>query len=160
MLAAFLAVPAFAATLVRGPYVEGVTTSAGWICWRTDVPTEGVLELRALLPDREVKRQHCVEATGLSPGSLNEYRIRWRQRGGPWVSSSTHTFRAAAPASKTARFAVFGDTGRATREQSAVAVRLRQSNPEFVLHTGDVVYMNGEDYDYDKKYFAQYGDLV
>lgn len=167
LLPALSAVGVLAASLVRGPYVEGVTARSGWVCWRTDVPTEGVLELRALpegepsrLSDRESKRQHCLEAPGLNPGSLNEYRIRWRQRGGPWVSSSTHSFRAAAPAGATIRFAVFGDSGRATKEQFAVAARVIAAKPEFVLHTGDVVYPYGEDHDYDKKYFTPYGPLI
>ncbi|MBI5202652.1 MAG: metallophosphoesterase [Elusimicrobia bacterium] len=171
MLAALLACLAttfaHSASLIRGPYVEGVTRSSGWICWRTDVPAEGSLEWRPkaggqarLENDAEPKRQRCLEASGLAAGALVEYRVRLRQRGGPAVWSSTHSFRAASGPGAAARFAVFGDSGRGTPEQFAVARMAVEANPEFVLHTGDVVYSDGADVSYDKKYFAPYAALL
>lgn len=162
-----LASPAFAASWVRGPYIEGVSEHSAYVCWRTDVDTEGALAWRLLprgpesvVEDREPKRQRCLEAKPLMPAARHEYRVMLRQRGGPVSWSEPRAFRSPAQSTATIRFAAFGDTGMATPAQFEVARRLDEADPEFVLHSGDVVYPYGADADYDAKYFEPYARFL
>lgn len=161
-----LAAPALGLSLVRGPYLEGVTKHSAYVCLRTDEPAEATLELSApkgrprLFADREPRTQRCLEATGLEPGLRYRYRVGYGPAGRAAVWSSTYSLRAAAPGSEPATFAVLGDTGRRTREQFEVADRLREAKPDFVLLCGDVVYPYGEDRDYGPRYFAPYGAML
>ncbi|MBI4425891.1 MAG: metallophosphoesterase [Elusimicrobia bacterium] len=160
---------ASAAALVRGPYVEGVTGASAFICWRTDVETAGALEVRLgpgarpahQVLERRPQRQHCLEASDLSPSGRYEYRVGYGEPGAALVWTSTRAFGAAAAADAPAlRFAVFGDTGQDTEGQRAVGRAIGAETPELVLHAGDVVYPHGEDADYDRKYFSVYGGFI
>jgi len=54
------------------------------------------------------------------------------------------------------RFAVMGDFGEGTKQQAAIAYRIAQQKPQFVLTTGDNVYQNGLEEEYRKNLFPYY----
>lgn len=54
------------------------------------------------------------------------------------------------------RFAVMGDFGAGTTQQAAIAYRMAQRKPQFVLTTGDNAYDNGLEEDYRKNVFPYY----
>jgi len=54
------------------------------------------------------------------------------------------------------RFAVLGDFGAGTRQQSAIAYRMAEQNPQFIITTGDNAYENGLESDYRKNIFPFY----
>ncbi len=54
------------------------------------------------------------------------------------------------------RFAVMGDFGAGTSQQAAIAYRIAQKKPQFVLTTGDNAYDNGLEEDYRKNLFPYY----
>src|SRR5258706_1444573 len=54
------------------------------------------------------------------------------------------------------RFAVMGDFGAGTSQQAAIAYRIAQKKPQFVLTTGDNVYDNGLEEEYRKNFFPYY----
>jgi predicted phosphodiesterase len=53
------------------------------------------------------------------------------------------------------RFVVVGDTASGTRAQKRIAYQLGQSNPEFMLIVGDIVYSNG----LVREYFSRFWDV-
>jgi len=121
----------------RGPYLQTVTTDSVWIVWETRQPTKSSVEYgptRALGQRREEERtvtHHELQLTGLQPYSQYFYRVE----GGKVAS-----FRTAASSGQDGfRFAVFGDTRENIFVHQAIVKRILESNPDFVLHTGDMV---------------------
>ncbi len=53
-------------------------------------------------------------------------------------------------------FAVIGDSGAGSAAQYAVANQLAAFDPQFVLHTGDVIYLAGQSSGYDPFFFKPY----
>lgn len=58
------------------------------------------------------------------------------------------------------RFAVLGDSGSGSDDQRRVAAIMEQQRPDFVLHTGDIVYPMGEAEQQDPKFFKPYASLL
>ncbi len=54
------------------------------------------------------------------------------------------------------RFAVFGDCGVGSPEQAKVAYQISLQKPQFALLTGDLVYTNGRELEYRKRFFPYY----
>jgi hypothetical protein len=54
------------------------------------------------------------------------------------------------------RFVAMGDFGEETKQQGAIAYRIAQQKPQFVLTTGDNVYFNGLEEEYHKNFFPYY----
>ncbi len=81
VLLAMLSVPALAVTLTRYPYVQRAAPDATRVVWRTDEPSDGVVEhglnqsydLKASNPAPVV--QHAVPLSGLTPGTSYSYRV-------------------------------------------------------------------------------------
>jgi hypothetical protein len=149
--------------LVRGPYVMNPTMSSITIAWDTDLPADAHVEYgtgggpTASTSRPGLATRHAVPLAGLAPGTTYRYRVA----SGGRALGEGHAFRTA----KDDRdphftFVVLGDSGRGGPPQYAVANRIRAIRPDFVLHTGDVIYPAGEAGDFDTKYFRPYRHLV
>ena len=147
---------------LRGPYVQGVTPTSAVIAWTSGETGTGVVkygktpELEWEEVDLGIGRRHAVVVTILDPGSTCHYRVDHDS-----APSASGTFRTA-PAGEDSRFsfAVVGDSGSGGKGQLAVAGLLERLEPDFILHTGDVVYPAGEERHYDRRFFSPYGDLI
>jgi hypothetical protein len=139
------------------------TTSSITIAWQTDLPADGRVDYGtgpaygstalAAAP----AAQHAVTLTGLIADTVYQYRIG----GGGRVLAEGHTFRTSRDgANPRFSFVVLGDSGRGGPPQHAVAHRIGALRPDFVLHTGDVIYPVGEAKDFDAKYFRPYRRLI
>lgn len=146
----------------REPYIQNVTASSAVIAWVDEKPDVGLVEygetpwLGHKEVDARVGRRHAVALSSLDPGSAYYYQVT--EAGG---SSETGRFRTA-PEGEDSRFvfAVIGDSGRGRKQQLAVAALLERSEPDLMLHTGDVVYPSGEDRHYARRFFAPYRRLL
>jgi 3',5'-cyclic AMP phosphodiesterase CpdA len=146
----------------RGPYVQDVTATSAVIVWASEEPGIGVVkygktpELERERIDRRVGRRHAVEIADLEPGSTYHYRAEGV--GGSWPTGGFRT----APVGENCSFsfAVVGDSGSGGKGQLAVAGLLGRLEPDFILHTGDVVYPAGQERHYDRRFFAPYGDII
>jgi hypothetical protein len=156
--------PAAAVQLARGPYLQLLTTDAVTVVWRTDVDAECGLEIRAPEgvegdPARVFSGNHgracAVRATDLSPGTSYAYV----PLGDGSALDIESVFRTDDPELPFA-FAVLGDSGSGRAAQWAVRDRMLEHPLDFILHTGDMVYRDGEAKDYDPKFFEPYGDLL
>src|SRR4029453_16409824 len=74
--------PAAAATLVRGPYLQQPTASGIIVRWRTDVATDSRVEdglsfaaLDTIADHALVTTEHQVKLVGLAPDTVYYYRI-------------------------------------------------------------------------------------
>ncbi|MDP9426609.1 MAG: metallophosphoesterase family protein, partial [Actinomycetota bacterium] len=146
----------------RDPYVQNVSSSSAVIAWVSEKPGVGLVEYGESLGygregvDTRVGRRHAVSLLDLDPGSTYHYRVAEAEGGSETGRFST------APEGEDSRFvfAVIGDSGRGRKQQLAVAELLERSEPDLLLHTGDVVYPSGEDRHYDRRFFAPYRRLL
>jgi len=141
-LLTFTPVPSPDAALIRGPYLQSVTTNSTIVAWETDRPTHGEViygeteGYGSSVADPVVGTRHAVTLTGLLPYTAYHYRV---ESGGAPLSEDV-TFRTAAGHNQTAfNFVVFGDTRTQHQFHQAVVERIVAQEPDFVLHTGDLV---------------------
>jgi 3',5'-cyclic AMP phosphodiesterase CpdA len=146
----------------REPYVQGVTATSAVVAWMSKEPGAGVVkygkapELGWEEVDRQTGRRHAVAIAALEPGSTYYYRVEGV--GESWLRGSFRT--ALANEDSGFSFAVVGDSGSGGKGQRAVARLLGLLKPELILHTGDVVYPDGEERHYDRRFFEPYRELI
>jgi hypothetical protein len=149
-----------AATLTRGPYLQLLTTHSVTVVWNTDVVAECALELRppggtpTVLPGT-TGSLCAVTADGLTAG--RQYQYVPLAGGAPLTEPAV--FRVDDP-TRPYSFIVFGDSGTGTADQLAVRDRMTAAAPDFLLHTGDMIYSSGAAIDFDPKFFGPYRDLL
>ncbi|MGE0193064.1 MAG: purple acid phosphatase family protein [Planctomycetota bacterium] len=131
--------------IARPPHIALVTQDGATIAWTTSVAMRGGVEYAAVgepwtrvTPDRVV-RNHEVRLEALRPATRYQYRliVHGRPRGG------THSFLTAPGPDATIRVVLVGDTGSGSPRQRAVIDRIRQLQPDLIVHTGDLAYPSG-----------------
>jgi predicted phosphodiesterase len=128
--------------IIRGPYLQSVTTDSIIVIWETDQPSHGeVVYGETERPgasgvDPEVGTRHAVTLTDLKPYTFYHYRIE--SNGTPL--SEERTFRTAAGPDQTQfTFVAFGDTRTQHQVHRTVVKGVIAAAPDFVLHMGDLV---------------------
>ncbi len=146
--------------LVRGPYLQAASETGVRILWSTDRRAGTRVDFGTAGYDTQVAApapvtRHEIALAGLQPGT--RYRYRVVSAGQPLHESTFTTNKAAG---EPFRFAVFGDSGSGNTRQWTLAARVASAAPDFVLHTGDVVYPRGEQKHYDARFFRPYAWLL
>lgn len=100
---------------------------------------------------RERGEDGCRRIAPLAPGATFSYVIPVSTRS--WIGRTL-------PARWPLRVAAFGDCGTGRKHQRRVAQSLERFDPDLVLLLGDIVYPDGDDEDYDKKYFKPYAAVL
>jgi len=147
----------------EGPMVQMATANAVTLVWYTTRPADCEVVVNSGGAERVVaaaptgKRQ-VARIEGLEPGTTYTYQIRVVRRN----LTDKLTFQTNRLPGQRFSFLVFGDSGRATREQYALADDMLavEPQPDFVLHTGDVVYGDGARKRYHDRFFAPYASLL
>ena len=148
--------------LTRYPYIQKAGTDTVTVVWDTDIASNSQVEYGttqaygSMVSDPDSVTQHIIELTGLSSGTTYYYRV---SSDGTVLTSSGTTFQTN-KSNPSFTFTVFGDSGIASPFQSKVAQLLKDINPHFGLHTGDVIYMNGEEENYNPNYFIPYKNTI
>jgi predicted phosphodiesterase len=153
-------VAAPAARLVRGPYLQLLTTHSVMVVWKTDLHARCSLALRpragvARTIDAGTGRTCAVRADGLGPG--RSYGYVPHADGVPLADEAV--FRTDDPGAPFA-FLVLGDSGSGDADQRAVRDRMLATPADFILHTGDMVYPRGEASRFDAAVFEPYAALL
>lgn len=160
-----------AATLVRAPYLQNVSTEGATILWATSGPGRGAVEysadgepfhaataqVREFLPHATSRHtfQHEVELKGLRPGREYSYRVLVDGA----VLKDGLSFRTSGPGPFV--FLAFGDSGTGSAVQRRLAERMTEKeNPAFVLHAGDLSQENGDFDHLEAVYFKVYAELM
>lgn len=146
--------------LTRGPYVQSVTATSAIVIWRTDVPSDsrieyGVGNYANSIADPNPTTEHVITLTDLITGTTVTYRVFSDQ-----VELATGSFHTVAALDQAFRFGVIGDSGTGSTAQQQVADRLVALTPDFVLHTGDVIYPAGQISGFDPFFFQIYQTLL
>ena len=94
------------------------------------------------------------DLTELIPGTDYTYTVERAES--TWEGS----FRTPTGPDDTVRFAVLGSSGVSNDAQHAIAAEMVADDPDFVLHTGDVVFPRGAVCHYGLRYFGPYADLL
>ena len=154
--------PTTNAVLIRGPYLQSVTPDSIIVVWETGRDSPGKVaygetaEYDFSVADPAVGTRHAITLTGLAPYTLYHYRIA--SDGAPL--SADVTFRTAAgPDQATFTFVVFGDTRTQHEIHQAVVDRIAAQQPDFVLHTGDLV-ADGESFPEWENFFGIERELM
>ncbi|HXE73163.1 MAG TPA: metallophosphoesterase, partial [Candidatus Nitrosotenuis sp.] len=71
-----------------------------------------------------------------------------------------YSFRTAAPAGRSFRFAALGDCGAGTPAQAQIAARIVADRPELVVLTGDIAYDEGSARQLQERFFIPYRQLL
>jgi len=147
-------------TLTRGPYLQSVAGTSAIVVWQTAAPGSSRVEYGVGgytasidLPDPTV--EHVITLTDLITGTEVIYRVST-----DGVELASGSFRTAAAPDQSFTFAVIGDSGTGSTGQVAVADRMVALDPQLVLHTGDVVYPDGQAAGYDPFFFNPYQTLA
>jgi hypothetical protein len=145
-----------AVALTRGPVAESVTRRSALISFRTATRDHAsvILQNGARI-DAGAGRDHVARLTGLTPGRRYAYTV--------WADSGViaeGTFRAARVRAATFTFAVVGDIGSGTRNETAVAALIESWHPEFVLTVGDNAYPSGSPGLLDRDIFGPYAAIM
>lgn len=152
--------------LVDGPIVGRVTNRSATIAWRTGTPEIGAVDVG---PDAAYGRtavepaattEHRVLLDALDGDTTYHYRIHVAG-GGDAGALGDHTLHTAPrDGAEPFRFAVVGDSGAGTPEESAIVAAIDAAVPELVLHTGDIAYGAGTDQQVETRFLDPYEPLL
>ncbi len=151
----------------RLPYLQSVSSTAATLVWTTTTDVAAVEVWSADSPRRRVDaadeatqfmtgaRQENAHMSELTPGTIHCYELL--SAAGD-VVFGPYGFRTAPEPGGAERidFIVFGDSGGGGPDQLAVSSQLTTVPIHFVLHTGDVAYMNGTLEQFETTYFGMY----
>lgn len=146
--------------IVEGPYLQSTSGSASTVLWWTMRPARCELLIEVGGTERpivatSVGRLHRAHVDGLEAGRSYAYRVRGQGR--TLAEATLHTNRGA---DQPVRIVVFGDSGRGSREQYALAEQMRRARPDLLLHTGDLIYSGGQRANYPNRFFGPYAALL
>lgn len=161
------------AAITRTPYIQDVQKTSAVVMWESDQPAPGVVHFG---PDEKMAREakaadvplppagtgaaivngtlagpHVYEAIleGLAPGSKVFYQV---EDGGS--KSEPKQFKTTPETADKFRFVAYGDCRTQPKVHAAVAEQIRLANPDFIIHTGDLV-SNGASYgSWTREFFA------
>jgi hypothetical protein len=145
-----------AIALTRGPVAESVTQRSAVISFRTTAPEHSfvVLQNDARI-DAGTGVDHVAKLTRLTPGMRYTYSVRTDSS--ELVEGS---FRAAPARAARFTFAVVGDFGSGTSNETAVASMIESWHPDFVLTVGDNAYPQGSAGLLDRVIFDPYAAVM
>ncbi|MFO0837032.1 MAG: metallophosphoesterase [Phycisphaerae bacterium] len=146
--------------IAEGPLVQQADATSAAVVWFTSRAAQ--CELRYTLasgeqvaPAESSGRRNIARMKDLPAGVEVTYRITAGD-----ATLVNATLRTNKPPGSAFSFIVFGDSGRGTTEQYRLARDMYAARPDFVLHTGDLVYPGGERYHYNARFFRPYEALL
>lgn len=158
--------PSGGATLLRGPYLQDVSDSAATVIWRTTAATTGGLSIGPAdapasvrqIGETQAATDHVLRVDGLRPNTIYRYQVL---AGGAAASAEIEFRTAPTPgAPDPFTFAVWGDSGCGCPAQMAVAGQIARTQPNLLLHTGDLIYETGQAEGYDPFFFSPYSPTL
>jgi hypothetical protein len=145
-----------ALALTRGPVAESVTQRSAVVSFRTASPEHASVSLQdGARVDAGSGIAHVARLARLTPGKRYAYTVR----AGP-VVLARGTFRAAPARAARFTFAVVGDFGSGTANETAVASMIESWQPDFVLTVGDNAYPLGAAGLLDRDIFGPYAAVM
>lgn len=162
---------AFAATVVRGPYLQSASSDSITVRWRTDTATDSRVQygtsagsLTSPASNAASTTEHIVKLTGLSPNTKYFYNVGSSST--VQAGDASYYFKTS-PTTGTAlptRIWVIGDAGTGSSGQAAVYNAYRNftgaTYTDFWLMLGDNAYNSGTDAEYQSTMFNVYPEMM
>ncbi len=136
------------AEIIVGPYIQNVEETSVAICWRTDKPEAGKVRYGKNVDyehtvDSNISTKHEVVLDGLDQSKLYYYQVLSGKESTP-DGDISYYFSTALKKREPFIFAVIGDTrsgvfGFDSDHRQVVESIIIHSNPDFLLHCGDLV---------------------
>lgn len=147
-------------SIYEGPMVQQATTDSAVLVWYTSRPTQceltvGIGEQSQRVDVTVEGRRNVARLRGLPTAAAIKYAISDGPR--ELFHGTLHT---AKPRGSPFTFLVFGDSGRGKSEQYVLASRMPEQSPDFIVHTGDLIYPAGERDDFRRKFFEPYKAIL
>ncbi len=155
--------------LSRAPYIQSTTTHSVQIIWETNNPTRAFVQYKLkvtpeskadftnantlVLPQAQTRHQSFLH--NLQASSVYDYRV-----GAQGKVLFTGQFQTNKTATQNYQFDVWGDSGSGSDGQKALAAQIDNSKPDFLLHTGDLIYPKGAAEDFDPFFFDIYKKVL
>ncbi|HUM51177.1 MAG TPA: T9SS type A sorting domain-containing protein [Chitinophagales bacterium] len=166
--------PPGSATLLRGPYLNAAGQTSIHVRWRTDLPTNSVVNfglfdgsLTSNVTDTNLVTEHDVTITGLDANTKYFYSIgNTDPIAQTYKSGSNIYFNTTPPKTedKVSRFVVFGDCGNNSTNQTNVRNSVMQflgsDHADGMLLLGNNALTTGSDAEYQTNFFNQYQDTL
>lgn len=130
------------------------------IAWRTKKEADSrvdyeIFEEKITAGSNERRERHTVILNGLLPSTCYPYRA---QSNGEKIGQGQFcTFKSE---NEAFGFVVFGDSGFGRTVQYSMAKQITEERPDFILHTGDLVYPNGAEWGYRMFFYNPYRELI
>ncbi|MBL8880070.1 MAG: metallophosphoesterase [Phycisphaerales bacterium] len=145
--------------VIEGPIVQFPEPTHATIVWYTSKPgvTKLVTGNGLETPVLSQNRRHSARLAFAPSDESITYRILVGSK-----QLAEGAVRAPRKRAQPFSFLLFGDSGRATREQYQLAAQMvaRCSDCDLIVHTGDVVYPGGDRKDYRERFFVPYAPLL
>ncbi len=149
--------------LIKGPMVQMVSDSGFTLVWETHQSVDVQAQVQRnhgqwAEPDKVVETRagrRAVRFDGLNPASEYRYRIVVDEE-----TVAEHSVRTAPKADESFRILAFGDSGSGNEHQYRLAEKMPSAGADIVVHTGDLIYMEGEREDYPEKFYRPYASLI
>lgn len=149
-----------------GPMVQAVTQDGMTIVWQVNQSGSGEVQVldgervARTIPARFEHGRFVARVDGLKPGQTCRYRVVLKQVGSSVVFDEVWTARTNPGPDSDVRFIAFGDSGTGGAGQYRLGEGMPKHKPDVVIHTGDLVYPDGERDDYVDNFFMPYADLL
>lgn len=147
--------------VVEGPLIQNAGEDEFTLVWFTTRAvasrvTVSTAEGGRSIPALTDGRRNSAVIDGLQPGQSYAYRLEADGHAIPDASGVAKT----SAGTDVVRFVVFGDSGKGYRDQYRLAARMEESEPDFLVHTGDLIYGSGERRYFKDRFFAPYRRLL
>ncbi|MCB9852551.1 MAG: metallophosphoesterase [Phycisphaerales bacterium] len=163
--------------LAKGPMVQMVKPDGFTVVWYDHDPKATQCSARAETGEIFNVRSIKGDAAGrrVATFKMLDADTQYTYQLGDSKSHHKYTTRTAPPSAPTAadnagspspakdkgfRILAFGDSGSGDAEQYKLAQLMVKENPAIAIHTGDLIYPDGERKDYPAKFFDPYADLI
>jgi hypothetical protein len=159
-----------AVQIARGPYLSNVTGTSAVVSWWTNLATAGAVGWgETAVSEHSVAdasgsvQHHAVTITGLAPGKTYKYQVT------SGSATSASTFRTAAPAGATFKFAAIGDFGGGSSGATQNGANIAGAATSFIQTVGDNIYptsglpdpnFSTTYSDFDQRFFKPFGAAI
>lgn len=144
--------------LLKGPYLQSVTSESITIMWETSEPSDSRVDYGLTAEYTDCVREatatelHEIVLTGLARDTHYHYRVT-SVREDETASCEDGTFDTAVAPETAFRFVVYGDTRSNPTDHANVVAGIVASSARFVAHTGDFVARGKEYWRWQSEYF-------
>jgi acid phosphatase type 7 len=153
-----LSLPATAAEIVRGPFLQQTGPQSALVVVETDTSASVEASANGKTTQSQGTR-HVLSLSGLPPASAVDYQVLV-----DGAAAASGTFRTpGVPKTQAARHAiigVIGDMGSGGANERANVLQMKARGVEAVLTVGDNAYPNGAPEDWDPKLFEPFAPLL